>query len=217
MPARRVSSSHCFLLRNGDLTLEVRGQVESLSPCINPTPCPRSRFPRWSASTRHSTARTPMSRSDSPCRQSSTMPAFGATASTGCPTSTLSPCWRGSTPRGGRGQDDRAASGQRLEHVRARRRPEPGEHDGFHDCRRARHGHALRSPGSRRDPVSPERARDECPSRRAAHLPRVRTAGRLRRLERRISAADSRVAAWVIPTNEELMIARHTRRVLDSE
>ncbi|HSB51352.1 MAG TPA: acetate/propionate family kinase [Dissulfurispiraceae bacterium] len=29
-----------------------------------------------------------------------------------------------------------------------------------------------------------------------------------------ISAAGSRVAAWVIPTNEELMIARHTRRVL---
>ena len=30
----------------------------------------------------------------------------------------------------------------------------------------------------------------------------------------RISAAGSRVAAWTIPTNEELMIARHTRRVL---
>jgi acetate kinase len=30
----------------------------------------------------------------------------------------------------------------------------------------------------------------------------------------RISAADSRTAAWVLPTNEELMIARHTRRVL---
>ena len=30
----------------------------------------------------------------------------------------------------------------------------------------------------------------------------------------RISAAESRVSAWVIPTNEELMIARHTRRVL---
>jgi acetate kinase len=30
----------------------------------------------------------------------------------------------------------------------------------------------------------------------------------------RISAAGSRVSAWVIPTNEELMIARHTRRVL---
>ncbi|MDX1375196.1 MAG: acetate/propionate family kinase [Burkholderiales bacterium] len=30
----------------------------------------------------------------------------------------------------------------------------------------------------------------------------------------RISAARSRVAAWAIPTNEELMIARHTRRVL---
>jgi acetate kinase len=32
--------------------------------------------------------------------------------------------------------------------------------------------------------------------------------------EPRISAADSRVAAWVIPTNEELMIARQTRQVL---
>lgn len=30
----------------------------------------------------------------------------------------------------------------------------------------------------------------------------------------RISTASSRVAAWVIPTNEELMIARHTRQVL---
>ncbi len=30
----------------------------------------------------------------------------------------------------------------------------------------------------------------------------------------RISTADSRVAAWVIPTNEELMIARHTRALL---
>jgi acetate kinase len=29
----------------------------------------------------------------------------------------------------------------------------------------------------------------------------------------RLSAASSRVAAWVIPTDEELMIARHTRRV----
>jgi acetate kinase len=33
----------------------------------------------------------------------------------------------------------------------------------------------------------------------------------------RISAPDSRVAAWVIPTDEELMIARHTRRVLERE
>jgi len=31
----------------------------------------------------------------------------------------------------------------------------------------------------------------------------------------RISTAQSRVHAWVIPTNEELMIARHTRRLLD--
>ncbi|HKY03071.1 MAG TPA: acetate/propionate family kinase [Burkholderiales bacterium] len=32
----------------------------------------------------------------------------------------------------------------------------------------------------------------------------------------RISSAASRVAAWVIPTNEELMIARHTRDVLSA-
>ena len=31
----------------------------------------------------------------------------------------------------------------------------------------------------------------------------------------RISTADSRVSVWVIPTNEELMIARHTRRILN--
>jgi acetate kinase len=30
----------------------------------------------------------------------------------------------------------------------------------------------------------------------------------------RIGASGSRVAAWTIPTNEELMIARHTRRVI---
>ena len=30
----------------------------------------------------------------------------------------------------------------------------------------------------------------------------------------RISRAASRVSAWIIPTNEELMIARHTRSVL---
>jgi acetate kinase len=30
----------------------------------------------------------------------------------------------------------------------------------------------------------------------------------------RISTASSRTAAWVIPTNEELMIARHTRDLL---
>jgi acetate kinase len=32
----------------------------------------------------------------------------------------------------------------------------------------------------------------------------------------RISADTSRVSAWVIPTNEELMIARHTRKVLST-
>jgi acetate kinase len=30
----------------------------------------------------------------------------------------------------------------------------------------------------------------------------------------RISTATSRIAAWVVPTNEELMIARHTRDLL---
>jgi acetate kinase len=30
----------------------------------------------------------------------------------------------------------------------------------------------------------------------------------------RVSTAASRVAAWVVPTNEELMIARHTERVI---
>jgi len=30
----------------------------------------------------------------------------------------------------------------------------------------------------------------------------------------RISSPGSRVSAWVIPTNEELMIARHTGRLL---
>ena len=30
----------------------------------------------------------------------------------------------------------------------------------------------------------------------------------------RISRPESRVTAWVIPTNEELLIARHTRRLL---
>ena len=32
----------------------------------------------------------------------------------------------------------------------------------------------------------------------------------------RISAASSQVSVWVMPTNEELMIARHTRRVIES-
>ena len=32
----------------------------------------------------------------------------------------------------------------------------------------------------------------------------------------RISSASSRVAVWVVPTNEELMIARHTRQLLES-
>jgi acetate kinase len=33
----------------------------------------------------------------------------------------------------------------------------------------------------------------------------------------RISTASSRIPAWVIPTNEELMIARHTRALLSKE
>ena len=32
--------------------------------------------------------------------------------------------------------------------------------------------------------------------------------------EPRISGSTSRVAVWVIPTNEELMIARHTQQLL---
>jgi acetate kinase len=31
----------------------------------------------------------------------------------------------------------------------------------------------------------------------------------------RISTSGARVSAWSIPTNEELMIARHTRRLLN--
>jgi acetate kinase len=31
----------------------------------------------------------------------------------------------------------------------------------------------------------------------------------------RITSLTSRVSAWVIPTNEELMIARHTRRLIE--
>jgi acetate kinase len=31
----------------------------------------------------------------------------------------------------------------------------------------------------------------------------------------KISRADSRVSVWVIPTNEELMIARHTLSLID--
>ena len=38
--------------------------------------------------------------------------------------------------------------------------------------------------------------------------------GQCQRAGRGISASASRVAAWVIPTNEELMIARHTWRTL---
>ena len=40
------------------------------------------------------------------------------------------------------------------------------------------------------------------------------TPTRTRRTAPRISRAGSRVSAWVIPTNEELMIARHTGRLL---
>ncbi len=32
----------------------------------------------------------------------------------------------------------------------------------------------------------------------------------------RISTAGSRISVWVIPTNEELIIARHTRSLLNS-
>jgi len=30
----------------------------------------------------------------------------------------------------------------------------------------------------------------------------------------RISRTDSRVAAWIVPTNEEVMIAQHARRLI---
>jgi acetate kinase len=33
--------------------------------------------------------------------------------------------------------------------------------------------------------------------------------------ERKISSSDSKVEVWVVPTNEELMIARETLRVLN--
>jgi acetate kinase len=33
----------------------------------------------------------------------------------------------------------------------------------------------------------------------------------------RISAAGSRVSAWVVPTNEELMIARQTQRLMGKD
>jgi len=33
----------------------------------------------------------------------------------------------------------------------------------------------------------------------------------------RISTASSKVSAWVIPTNEELMIARHTLALIDDK
>lgn len=33
----------------------------------------------------------------------------------------------------------------------------------------------------------------------------------------RISTADSRVSAWIIPTNEELMIARHASKILNAK
>ena len=32
----------------------------------------------------------------------------------------------------------------------------------------------------------------------------------------RISSAASKVSAWMIPTDENLMVARHTRRLLDT-
>ena len=33
----------------------------------------------------------------------------------------------------------------------------------------------------------------------------------------RISLPTSKISAWVIPTNENLMVARHTRHLLDSK
>ena len=193
-----------------------------------------------------------------------------------------------------RWQGRRAASGQRLEHVRDRGRPQRREHDGIHRRRRAADGHPLRKPRPRRDALPDGRARDGRARDREAHLPAVGPARRVGDFQRharrsrpatsrgakaaidlyvyrigrelgslaaalggldaivftagigensrslrervcrdaamarrrswmptptargagRISTAASRVSAWVIPTNEELMIARHTRDVL---
>ncbi|GAB7540886.1 hypothetical protein CS8_005490 [Cupriavidus sp. 8B] len=53
--------------------------------------------------------------------------------------------------------------------------------------------------------------------RQAAWLGIALDAGANARGEPRISAPSSRVPVWVIPTNEELMIARHTRSVIGTE
>ena len=58
---------------------------------------------------------------------------------------------------------------------------------------------------------SAEIRRRICEASRVARR-RARRDGQRARARPRISAAGSRVSAWVIPTNEELMIARHTGR-----
>ena len=88
-----------------------------------------------------------------------------------------------------RGQDRRAASRQRLEHVRDRGRPQRREHDGLHRRRRAADGHALRQPRSGRDALPDGRAQDGRARDREAHLPAVRPARRVRHLERHAHAA----------------------------
>ena len=39
----------------------------------------------------------------------------------------------------------------------------------------------------------------------------------LNRHEGKISAEDSRVQVWIVPTNEELLIARDTKRIVESK
>ena len=60
---------------------------------------------------------------------------------------------------------------------------------------------------------SPEIRQRICEASRLARH-RARSPTRTRRTRPRISRAGSPVSAWVIPTNEELMIARHTGRLL---
>ncbi len=64
---------------------------------------------------------------------------------------------------------------------------------------------------------SPEIRRRICDASRWLGISRDGAANAAPRGAVRISGADSRVETWVIPTNEELMIARHTGRLLGLE
>ena len=83
---------------------------------------------------------------------------------------------------------------QRLEHVRAGRRPQHRHDDGVHRGRRAADGHAHRGDGPRRAAVHVRRARHERARGRAAALPRVGTARHVGRLERHARPARERPA-----------------------